>query len=107
MEGCIIHQHAVWLRSSTTVMEELSNKSSNTGHSSLVWTVAFSPNGKQLASASEDRTVKMWNAGSGAALQTLEGHSDSVRVVAFAPDGKQLASASKHKTVRLWDTDSG
>ena len=60
-----------------------------------------------MASASDDRTVRLWDAGSGAALQTLEGHSHSVTAVAFSPDGKLVASASDDKTVRLWDAGSG
>ena len=56
--------------------------------------MAFSPDGKRLASASGDQTVKVWDATSGQEMLTLKGHTDAVMSVAFSPDGKRLASAS-------------
>ncbi|KAF2810837.1 uncharacterized protein BDZ99DRAFT_441433 [Mytilinidion resinicola] len=77
------------------------------GHSGWVMSVAFSPDSVRLASASDDNTVKIWDAGSGECLQTLAGHSDLVRSVAFSPDSVRLASASYDSTVKIWHAGSG
>ena len=69
--------------------------------------VAFSPDGTQVVSGSGDKTVRLWDAATGAPLQTLEGHSDWVTSVAFSPDGTQVVSGSGDKTVRLWDAATG
>jgi WD domain, G-beta repeat len=75
-----------------------------TGHTGEVNTVAFSPNGRTLASASIDETVRLWNPATGKPIGgPLTGHTDLVRSVAFSPDGRTLASASNDKTVRLWN----
>jgi WD40 repeat protein len=72
-------------------------------HGGAVWSVAFSPDGKTLASGSMDKTVKLWEVATGKVKATLKGHTDAVYSVAFSPDGKTLASGIFDKTILLWD----
>jgi WD40 repeat protein/tRNA A-37 threonylcarbamoyl transferase component Bud32 len=77
------------------------------GHTDRVYGVAVSPDGKYIASGSRDKTIKVWNAATGAELMTLRGHNEGVGPVSFSPDGKQIVSGSHDKTVKIWDWTTG
>ncbi|KAJ2911890.1 hypothetical protein MD484_g8525, partial [Candolleomyces efflorescens] len=79
-----------------------------TKHSNSVYSVAFSPDGKHIVSASWDKTIRLWDAQTRQlALKPMKGHSNSVTSVAFSPDGKYIVSGSWDNTIRLWDAQTG
>jgi WD40 repeat protein len=73
------------------------------GHTDLVTCIAFSRNGRRIATTSNDRTVKLWDAQTGLEVLTLRGHTAAIDCVAFSPDGHRLVSGSNDRTARVWD----
>jgi WD40 repeat protein len=74
------------------------------GHTDTVHSIAFSLDGKKLASGSKDKTVRIWDSARDYSyVKTLEGHAESVHSLAFSPDGTRLVSGSEDETVRIWD----
>ena len=67
-----------------------------------VWAVAYSPDGKTIASGNDDGTVKLWDPTTGRERCTLVGHTGKVRTLAFSPDGSVLATGDAAGTIRLW-----
>lgn len=86
------------------VVLNLSHYNTLSGHQANIRTVAFSPEGEMLATASVDSTVKLWNR-DGALIKTLTDHEAAVSFVAFSPDGQMLATASEDQTAKLWRRD--
>jgi WD40 repeat protein/TPR repeat protein len=78
-----------------------------TGHSDVVRSAVYSPDGRRILTASSDRTARVWDAATGRQMLLLSGHTDVVRSAAFSPDGSRVVTASDDKTARVWDAATG
>ncbi|MBD2358865.1 TIR domain-containing protein [Tolypothrix sp. FACHB-123] len=77
------------------------------GHSDIITQIAWSADGKKLASASKDHTIQLWNTETGELMSVLEGHTDTIFGIAWSPDGEILASVSADETIKIWNTKTG
>ena len=73
------------------------------GHRGSIWSVAWSPDGKQLATGSWDNSIKLWEANTGKLQHTVQGHKNRVQKIAWSPDGKHLASCGWDGAIKIWD----
>jgi WD40 repeat protein len=77
------------------------------GHTNIVWSVAFSADGKRIVSGSWDQTVKVWDADTGQVIHTLKGHTNTVGSVAISADGTRIVSGGWDQTVKVWGAETG
>jgi WD40 repeat protein/serine/threonine protein kinase len=77
------------------------------GHTDRVRSIAYSPDGQRLVTASYDGTARVWDAASGRQLLILRGHGGPVMAAAFSPDGRRIATGSFDRTARIWDAATG
>jgi WD40 repeat protein/uncharacterized caspase-like protein len=77
------------------------------GHVGPILSIAYSPDGKLIATGSEDATIKLWNVETGKELRTLIGHIGAVNGLAFSPDGNSIATAGSDFVTRIWDVRTG
>ncbi len=96
-----------WLKTTTRLRESTALHRTLTGHKGMVFDCAISPDGAWILSASEDKTLKIWDASTGIDQMTFSGHTNSIRACAISPDGRWIVSGSLDQTLKVWDALNG
>jgi hypothetical protein len=103
------HIQSLWLRPMTPGLTQVGGAllRTITGHTDEVTALAVTPDGRQVVSASDDETLRVWNLSSGEVRRTLIGHTGGVTAVAVTPNGRQVVAASRDRTLKVWNLCSG
>ncbi len=104
--GGLDHKITSWQLNTKTFLRPLLSPNSPYSHLGFISCLTFSRDRKILASASGDKTIRLWGGYSGELKRTLNGHSDTVYAIAISPDGEMIASGSADKTIRVWSLNS-
>jgi len=99
--------HYLWKTVHSQMSVQIPTVRMISAHQGPVYSVCFSPDGRSVAAASEDKRASVWDVSTGQPRFSLMGHTNEVNCIAFSPDGKTLATASEDGTVRLWDATTG
>ncbi|KIJ58371.1 hypothetical protein HYDPIDRAFT_119616 [Hydnomerulius pinastri MD-312] len=92
---------------STHDSEESQGEPFNPKGQTAIYAISYSPNGKLIATGTQDKSIRIWDSQSGRMLLDLIGHTDTIRALSFSHNGTQLASGSADHTIRIWNTSSG
>ncbi|MDJ0735843.1 MAG: DnaJ domain-containing protein [Nostocaceae cyanobacterium] len=106
VSGCVDCKISTWKLDTKAFDKTFFYLNSPYSHNGLVYSVAFSPDNRIIASASSDKTIRIWGRYTGELKRILNGHTDTVLSVAFSPDGKNLVSGSADKTIRIWNLNN-
>ena len=77
------------------------------GHEAMPLCISYSPDGSRVATAGQDRTIRIWRTSDWSLQEILKGHTGTVNWVAFSPDGRQIVSGGDDKSVRIWPSSGG
>jgi WD40 repeat protein len=101
-----VNEHGEYIKIGGSPVPGLTLRHVLRGHTDYITRIAWSPDGKYLASPSADKIIRIWNMNTGECVKALAGHKDVVNDISWASNGQSLASCSADGTVRIWETNT-